>query len=102
LAGLQEKEHPNAPLGTVKGKRTTAKQQRLFGIVRGMEKGETPRSYSPQAAKIAGSMSNKETHKVASKPKGGYRKSPSESLSDFDAEQAVMEMIYTEESRSKK
>jgi len=76
---LAEKEHPNTPLGTVKGHKTTKKQQALFGIARGMQKGETPTSYSPQAAKIAGGVSGKEGHKLASKPKGGYRKSPKES-----------------------
>jgi hypothetical protein len=71
---IAEKEHPNAPQGTVKGHKTTKKQQALFGIARGMQKGETPKGYSPLAAKLAGELSGKEIHKIASKPKGGYRR----------------------------
>jgi len=73
---IAEKEHPKGPLGTVKGHKTTKKQQALFGIARGMQKGETPKGYSPQAAKLAGGLSGKEVHKIASKPKTGYRRSP--------------------------
>ena len=61
-------------LGTVRGHKTTPAQQRLFGVARGMQEGTTPKSYSPEAAKIAGSLSGKEVHKIASKPKGGFRK----------------------------
>jgi hypothetical protein len=69
-------EHPKGPLGTVKGHKTTKKQQALFGIARGMQKGETPKGYSKKAAKLSGGLSGKEVHKIASKPKRGYRRSP--------------------------
>lgn len=61
-------------LGTVRGHKTTAPQQKIFGIARGMQKGDVSPKYSKAAAKIAGSLSGKEVHKIASKPKGGYRK----------------------------
>jgi hypothetical protein len=61
-------------LGTVRGHKTTSAQQKIFGIARGMQEGKTSKKYSPAAAKIAGSLSGKEVHKIASKPKGGYRK----------------------------
>ena len=61
-------------LGTVRGHKTTAQQQKLFGIARGMQEGKTSAKYSPQAAKIARGLSGKEVHKIASKPKGGFRK----------------------------
>jgi len=66
------KKVPKA-LGTVRGHKTTPAQQKLFGIARGMQKGETSPKYSKAAAKIAKSLSGKEVHKIASKPKGGYR-----------------------------
>jgi hypothetical protein len=81
MHALAEKEHPKGPLGTVKKHRTTKKQQALFGIARGMQKGETPKGYSGKAAKIAGGLSSKEVHKIASKPKSGYRRSPKKSES---------------------
>jgi hypothetical protein len=61
-------------LGTVRGHKTTPAQQKLFGIARGVQKGETSAKYSPEATKIAKSLSGKEVHKIASKPKGGFRK----------------------------
>jgi hypothetical protein len=89
--GIAEKEHPNAPTGTVKGHKTTKKQQALFGIARGMQKSETPKGYSPLAAKLAGKLSGKEIHKIASKPKGGYRRN---SKSEEEAAFArVMRMV---------
>ena len=60
--------------GTVRGHKTTAAQQKIFGIARGIQEGKTSPKYSPQAAKIASSLSGKEVHKIASKPKGGYRR----------------------------
>lgn len=87
---LLEKEHPNAPLGTVKGHKTTKKQQRFFGIARGMQKGDTSKSYSPAAAKLSRSLSGKEVHKIASKPKSGFRRSPRNSESALDR---VMQMV---------
>jgi len=65
---------PGKPKGTVKGKRTTAKQQKLFGIARGMQKGETPKSYSPEAAKVAKQIAPSDLHNIAKKPKSGFRK----------------------------
>jgi hypothetical protein len=99
---IAEKEHPNAPLGTVKGHKTTKKQQALFGIARGMQKGETPQGYSSAGAKLAGGLSGKEVHKIASKPKSGYRKSPgkSESVRMREAEERLMQMVYEEEARA--
>lgn len=89
---LLEKEHPKGPLGTVKKHKTTKKQQALFGIARGMQKGETPKGYSPAAAKLAGGLSGKEVHKIASKPKNGFRRSPKKSESE-EAEERVMQMV---------
>lgn len=65
---------PNKPVGTVKGHKTTPSQQKLFGMARGMQKGEVKKSYSPAAAKIASDIGPKDLHKIASKPKGGFRK----------------------------
>ena len=56
-----------------------------------MQKGETPKGYSPAAAKIAGGLSGKEVHKIASKPKSGYRRSPKSSESA--ALDRVMQMV---------
>lgn len=60
-------------LGTVRGHKTTKPQQKIFGIARGIQKGEVSPKYSKAAAKIAKDLSSKEVHKIASKPKGGYR-----------------------------
>lgn len=65
---------PNKPAGSVRGHKTTAKQQKLFGIARGMQEKTTPKSYSPQAAKISKTIGPSDLHKIASKPKGGFRK----------------------------
>jgi hypothetical protein len=65
---------PGKPIGTVRGAKTTARQQKLFGIARGMQEKTTPKSYSPAAAKIAKDIGPKDLHKIASKPKGGFRK----------------------------
>jgi hypothetical protein len=62
------------PKGKVRGHKTTKRQQALFGIARGMQKGDVPKKYSKAAARIAGSLSSKEVHTIAQKPKGGYRK----------------------------
>ena len=96
-----EKEHPKKALGTVKGHKTTKKQQKLFGIARGMQKGQTSKSYSPQAAKLAKSLSGKEVHKIASKPKGGFRRKSSKSESALmrEAEERVMQLVREEEAR---
>jgi hypothetical protein len=99
---VSEKEHPKGPLGTVKGHKTTKKQQALFGIARGMQKGETPKGYSPQAAKLSRGLSGKEVHKIASKPKSGYRRSPkkSESILMREAEARVMQLVLDYEKES--
>jgi len=65
---------PGKPKGTIKGFKTTKPQQKLMGIARGMQKGETPKSYSGPAAKIAKSIAPGDLHNIAKKPKGGFRK----------------------------
>ncbi len=44
-------------------------QRRLAGIALSMKRGETPKSFSKQAAEMADSMSEEELRKMASKPK---------------------------------
>jgi hypothetical protein len=61
-------------LGTVRGHKTTEAQQKIFGIARAIQKKETSPKYSPAAARIASNLSSKEVHKIASKPKGGFRR----------------------------
>jgi hypothetical protein len=64
---------PGKPKGTVKGHKTTAAQQRLFGTARGMqESGKT--GGKTAAAKIARDIAPRDLHNIARKPKGGYRK----------------------------
>lgn len=65
---------PNKPKGTIKGHKTTAPQQKMMGIARGMQEGTTPKSYSPTAARIAKTIAPGDLHKIAKKPKGGFRK----------------------------
>lgn len=65
---------PGKPKGTVRGHKTTSTQQKLFGIARGMQKGEVPKNYSSDAAKIAKSESVADLHRMAQKPRGGYRR----------------------------
>lgn len=65
---------PGKPKGTVRGHKTTKPQQKLFGIARGMQKGETPKSYSGAAAQISKTIGPKDLHNIAQKPKGGFRK----------------------------
>jgi hypothetical protein len=67
---------PGTKKGTIQGKRTTPAQQKLFGIARGIQKGETPKSYSKEAAGIAKSIKPADLHNIAKKPKGGFRKKP--------------------------
>lgn len=45
-----------------------------MGIARGMQKGETPKSYSKEAAGIAKQIAPSDLHKIAKKPAKGYRK----------------------------
>lgn len=65
---------PGKAKGTIKGHKTTAAQQKMMGIARGMQEGKTPKSYSPAAAKISKQIGSKDLHNIAKKPKGGFRK----------------------------
>lgn len=65
---------PGKPKGTIKGHKTTSRQQSLMGIARGMQKGEVPRSYSKEAAGIARTIKPADLHVIAKKPTGGFRK----------------------------
>jgi hypothetical protein len=65
---------PNKPKGTIKGNKTTPAQQKLFGMARGMQKGDVKKGYSPAAARIASDIGPKDLHNIAQKPKGGFRK----------------------------
>lgn len=71
---------PNKPKGTIQGHKTTARQQALMGIARGMQKGDVPKSYSKEAASIASSIAPEDLHNIAKKPKGGFRKKPKRGL----------------------
>lgn len=44
------------------------RQRKLAGIALAIARGETPEDYSPEAAEMARSMSQKELEKYASKP----------------------------------
>jgi hypothetical protein len=63
---------PNKPKGTIKGHPITKAQQRLFGTARGMQ--ESGRSSKSAAGKIAKDIAPSDLHKIAQKPKSGYRK----------------------------
>lgn len=65
---------PGKAKGTVRGHKTTASQQKMMGIARGMQKGDVPKSYSPGAARIARDIPARDLHNIARKPKGGFRK----------------------------
>jgi hypothetical protein len=65
---------PGKPKGTIKGFRTTKPQQKLMGIARGIQKGETSPKYSPQAARIAKTIEPSDLHNIAKKPSKGFRK----------------------------
>jgi hypothetical protein len=64
---------PNKPKGTIRGHKITKAQQRLFGTARGMQ--ESGKSSKTAAGKIASSIAPSDLHKIAKKPKGGYRRS---------------------------
>jgi hypothetical protein len=64
---------PGKPKGTVKGKKITAAQQRLFGTARGMQ--ESGKTSKTAAGQIAKSIAPSDLHNIAKKPKGGFRKS---------------------------
>lgn len=59
-------------IGSIKGHKTTAAQQRLFGAARGAQ--ESGRRTFPAAERIAETVSPKRLHQAAKRPKGGYRK----------------------------
>jgi hypothetical protein len=63
---------PGKPKGTIKGHPITKSQQRLFGTARGMQESGT--SSKTAAGKIAKSIAPSDLHKIAQKPKSGYRK----------------------------
>jgi hypothetical protein len=63
---------PNKPKGTIKGKKITAAQQKLFGTARGMQ--ERGGASKTPAGKIAKSIAPSDLHNIAQKPKGGFRK----------------------------
>jgi hypothetical protein len=64
---------PNKPKGTIRGHKLTAAQQRLFGTARGFQEKGGATKGTP-AAKIAKTIAPADLHKIASKPKGGFRK----------------------------
>jgi hypothetical protein len=63
---------PNKPKGTIRGHKITKAQQRLFGTARGMQ--ESGKTTKTAAGKIAKSLAPSDLHKIAQKPKGGYRR----------------------------
>lgn len=63
---------PNKPKGTIKGKKITSAQQRLFGAARGVQ--ESGKKAFPAANKLAKSIGAKDLHNIAKKPAGGFRK----------------------------
>jgi hypothetical protein len=64
---------PDQPKGVVRGRKLTSKQAKLFGTARGMqESGKT--GGKTAASQIARSIAPSDLHKIAKKPKGGYRK----------------------------
>jgi hypothetical protein len=65
---------PGKPKGTIKGHPITRAQQKLFGMARGMQEGSTLKTKTA-AGKIAKSIAPSDLHKIAQKPKSGYRKS---------------------------
>lgn len=64
---------PDKPKGTIKGHPITKAQQRLFGTARGFQEKGGATKGTP-AAKIAKSIAPSDLHKIAQKPKGGFRK----------------------------
>jgi hypothetical protein len=63
---------PGKPKGTIRGHKITPAQQRLFGTARGMQ--ESGKSSKTAAGRIARDIAPSDLHKIASRPKGGYRK----------------------------
>lgn len=64
---------PGKPKGTIRGHKITPAQQRLFGTARGFQEKGGATKGTP-AAKIAKDIAPRDLHKIASRPKGGYRK----------------------------
>jgi hypothetical protein len=56
-------------------------QRKLAGIALREKRGETPKSYSPEAVRMANSMSEEELRKMASKPGSSGHESRSPGLS---------------------
>jgi hypothetical protein len=63
---------PNKPKGTIRGHKITKAQQKLFGTARGMQ--ERGGATKTAAGQIAKSIAPGDLHKIAQKPKGGFRK----------------------------
>jgi hypothetical protein len=63
---------PGKKQGTIKGHPLTKAQGRLFGMARGMQ--ESGKTSKTAAGKIAKTIAPADLHKIASKPKGGFRK----------------------------
>jgi hypothetical protein len=63
---------PGKPKGTIRGHKITKAQQKLFGTARGMQ--ERGGATKTPAGKIAKSIAPSDLHKIAQKPKGGFRK----------------------------
>jgi hypothetical protein len=63
---------PGKPKGTIRGHKITPAQQRLFGTARGMQ--ESGKTSKTAAGRIAQDIAPRDLHKIASRPKGGYRK----------------------------
>jgi len=64
---------PGQPRGTIRGRKITKSQQRLFGTARGFQEKGGATKGTP-AAKIAKSIAPSDLHKIAQKPAKGYRK----------------------------
>lgn len=59
-------------IGTIRGKKITPKQQRLFGAARGAQESGRPTFLA--AEKVAKSIPAKRLHQASKKPAGGYRR----------------------------
>jgi len=65
---------PGKAKGTIHGKKTTASQQKIMGIARGVQEGTVSPKYSKAATRIARDIEPSDLHNIAKKPKGGFRK----------------------------
>jgi hypothetical protein len=64
---------PGKSKGTIRGRKLTKAQGRLFGTARGFQEKGGATKGTP-AAKIAKAIGPKDLHVIAQKPKSGYRK----------------------------